>query len=124
MVGGVRGSHIVLPRFAGAPDAAVYTEAVDARPIFVIPWNEQVLVGTTEVPDSGDPSKTQPSSDEIEYLLRSLPSTLSAGEVGRPATYVTVFPAYVRCLSHLRRSLPQLRANTIFTITAMTAHRR
>ena len=72
MVGGVRGSHIVLPRFAGAPDAAVYTEAVDARPIFVIPWNEQVLVGTTEVPDSGDPSKTQPSSDEIEYLLRSL----------------------------------------------------
>src|SRR5579859_6149064 len=27
MVGGVRGSHIVLPRFAGAPNAAVYTEA-------------------------------------------------------------------------------------------------
>jgi glycerol-3-phosphate dehydrogenase len=72
MVGGVRGSHIVLPRFAGAPDAAVYTEALDARPIFVIPWNEQVLVGTTEVPDSGDPSKARPSPDEIEYLLRSL----------------------------------------------------
>jgi glycerol-3-phosphate dehydrogenase len=72
MVGGVRGSHIVLPRFAGAPDAAVYTEAVDTRPIFVIPWNGQVLVGTTEVPDSADPSKTQPSSEEIEYLLRSL----------------------------------------------------
>jgi glycerol-3-phosphate dehydrogenase len=72
MVGGVRGSHIVLPRFAGAPDAAVYTEAVDTRPIFVIPWNEQVLVGTTEVPDSGDPSKAHPSPDEIEYLLRSL----------------------------------------------------
>jgi len=72
MVGGVRGSHIVLPRFPGAPDAAVYTEAVDARPIFVIPWNEQILVGTTEVPDSGDPGKTQPSTEEIEYLLRSL----------------------------------------------------
>src|SRR5882724_12781083 len=51
MVGGIRGSHIVLPRFAGAPAAAVYTEAVDKRPIFVIPWNEQVLVGTTEVSD-------------------------------------------------------------------------
>jgi glycerol-3-phosphate dehydrogenase len=72
MLGGVRGSHIVLPRFAGAPDAAVYTEAVDARPVFVIPWNEQVLVGTTEVADNGDPGKTQPSPDEIEYLLRSL----------------------------------------------------
>ncbi len=72
MVGGVRGSHIVLSKFAGAPDAAVYTEAVDGRPIFVIPWNEQVLVGTTEVEDRGDPGRVQPSADEIEYLLRSL----------------------------------------------------
>ena len=71
MVGGVRGSHIVLPRFAGAPDAAVYTEAVDKRPIFVIPWNEQVLVGTTEVADQTDPSKVQPAPEEIDYLVRS-----------------------------------------------------
>jgi glycerol-3-phosphate dehydrogenase len=72
MVGGVRGSHIVLAKFAGAPEAAVYTEAVDGRPIFVIPWNEQVLVGTTEVPDVADPTCVQPSADEIDYLLRSL----------------------------------------------------
>ncbi len=72
LVGGVRGSHIVLSRFAGAPDAAVYSEAVDGRPVFVVPWNDQVLVGTTEVPDSNDPGKTQPSPEEIEYLLRSL----------------------------------------------------
>src|SRR4029077_19754246 len=71
MVGGVRGSHIVLPRFAGVPDAAVYTEAVDKRPIFVIPWNEQVLVGTTEVSDQGDPAKVQASQAEIDYLMRS-----------------------------------------------------
>jgi glycerol-3-phosphate dehydrogenase len=72
MVGGIRGSHIVLPRFAGAPDAAVYTEAVDKRPIFVIPWNEQILVGTTEVADHGDPSKVQPAMEETDYLMRSL----------------------------------------------------
>jgi glycerol-3-phosphate dehydrogenase len=72
MVGGVRGSHIVLPRFAGAPDAAVYTEAVDRRPIFVIPWNEQILVGTTEVADQSDPAKAQPSQEEVDYLARSL----------------------------------------------------
>src|SRR6266851_995678 len=71
MVGGIRGSHIVLPRFAGAPAAAVYTEAVDKRPIFVIPWNEQVLVGTTEVADQGDPGKVQPAPEEIDYLMRS-----------------------------------------------------
>jgi glycerol-3-phosphate dehydrogenase len=72
MVGGVRGSHIVLPRFPGAPDAAVYTEAIDRRPVFVIPWNDQILVGTTEVPDYSDPGKTTPSQEEIDYLLRSL----------------------------------------------------
>ena len=71
MVGGVRGSHIVVPRFAGAPDAAVYTEAVDKRPIFVIPWNEQILIGTTEVADQGDPSRVQPAPEEIDYLVRS-----------------------------------------------------
>jgi len=72
MVGGVRGSHIVLPKFDGAPAAAVYTEAVDGRPIFVIPWNEQVLVGTTEVPDATDPGQVRPAADEIDYLLQSL----------------------------------------------------
>jgi glycerol-3-phosphate dehydrogenase len=72
MVGGVRGSHIVLPRFSGAPNAALYTEAADGRPVFVIPWNDQMLVGTTEVPDTGDPGKTAPSNEEIEYLRRTV----------------------------------------------------
>jgi glycerol-3-phosphate dehydrogenase len=72
MLGGVRGSHIVLPRFPGSPNAAVYTEAVDGRPIFVLPWNDQILVGTTEVADNGDPGKTVPSPDEISYLVRSV----------------------------------------------------
>ena len=72
MLGGVRGSHIVLPRFSGSPNAAVYTEAVDGRPIFVLPWNDQLLVGTTEVADNGDPSRTVPSPDEISYLVRSV----------------------------------------------------
>ena len=72
MLGGVRGSHIVLPRFPGAPSVALYAEAPDGRPIFVLPWNDQILVGTTEVPDTGDPGRTTPTNDEIEYLLRTV----------------------------------------------------
>src|SRR5579863_444491 len=72
MVGGVRGSHIVLSRFPGSPNAALYTEAVDGRPIFVLPWNDQILVGTTEVADTGDPGRTAPSADEINYLVKSV----------------------------------------------------
>jgi glycerol-3-phosphate dehydrogenase len=72
MLGGVRGSHIVLPRFSGAPSNGLYTEAADGRPIFILPWNEQMLVGTTEVADTGDPGRTAPSAEEIEYLLRTV----------------------------------------------------
>ncbi len=72
LVGGVRGSHIVLPRFVGAPNNALYSEAPDGRPIFVLPWNDQILVGTTEVADAGDPGKTAPAPEEIEYLLQSV----------------------------------------------------
>lgn len=71
LIGGVRGSHLVLPQFPGAPRAAVYSEALDGRPFFVIPWNGQMLVGTTEVADNADPAKAQASPDEIAYLLRS-----------------------------------------------------
>jgi glycerol-3-phosphate dehydrogenase len=72
MLGGVRGSHIVLPRFPGSPSAAVYTEAIDGRPILILPWNDQILAGTTEVADNGDPAKTVPSAEEISYLVRSV----------------------------------------------------
>jgi len=83
MVGGVRGSHIILPRLTGVTTAAVYTEATDGRPIFVIPWNEQILVGTTEVPDRGDPGRVQPSQDEIGYLLSCLTQLLPQARVSQ-----------------------------------------
>src|SRR5579863_3316168 len=72
MLGGVRGSHIVLPRFPAAPSNPLYTEAADGRPIFVLPWNEQLLVGTTEVADQGDPGRTEPSAEETGYLLNNV----------------------------------------------------
>ena len=68
MIGGVRGSHLVFPKFAGAPSQAIYTEAADGRQIFVLPWNGQVLVGTTEVADSANPSHAEPTSEEVDYL--------------------------------------------------------
>jgi glycerol-3-phosphate dehydrogenase len=70
MIGGVRGSHLVLPQFTGAPEQAIYTEAIDGRPIFVIPWNGQILVGTSEVADASTPDNPQPSAHEISYLFQ------------------------------------------------------
>jgi glycerol-3-phosphate dehydrogenase len=72
MVGGVRGSHLALPLFPGAPNNPVYTEAQDGRPIFILPWNGQLLLGTTEIFDDGEPEDAAPSPQEIDYLLRQL----------------------------------------------------
>jgi len=83
MLGGVRGSHIVLPRFSGSPSAALYTEAGDGRPFFVLPWNDQVLVGTTEVADTGDPGKTAPSADEVTYLLNAITQLFPKAKLSR-----------------------------------------
>lgn len=83
MVGGVRGSHLVMAKFAGAPQAAVYTEAIDGRPIFVVPWNEQLLVGTTEVRDENDPARATPSTGEVDYLMDSLQRLFPRASVTR-----------------------------------------
>ncbi len=71
MIGGVRGSHLVLPAFNGAPTQAIYAEAMDGRPVFIIPWNGQLLVGTSEIADGGSPENPQPSAQETEYLFQS-----------------------------------------------------
>jgi len=95
MMSGVRGSHIVLPQFAGAPSTALYSEAVDGRPLYVIPWNEQILVGATHVPDNSDPGKVHAVADEVDYLLRSV---------------VAIFPKARVSASDIRHSFAGIRS--------------
>ncbi len=71
LMGGTKGSHIIVGSFKGAPADAFYVEAVtDGRPFFIIPWNKQFLIGTTDIRYEGDPGDVVASSDEIDYLLQ------------------------------------------------------
>jgi glycerol-3-phosphate dehydrogenase len=72
LIDGIRGSHLVIPSFPGAPKTALYTEAIDSRPIFLIPWADQLLLGTTEVEHNSDPGQAVPSRAEMQYLFLSL----------------------------------------------------
>ena len=70
-MGGTKGSHIAVGKFAGAPQSAFYVEAeTDGRPFFIIPWNDQYLIGTTDIRYQGDPADASASADEIAYLLK------------------------------------------------------
>ena len=71
MIGGTKGSHLVVGAFAGAPDDALYVEARDdGRPFFIIPWNDQYLIGTTDTRYAGDLDHVAAGDAEIDYLLR------------------------------------------------------
>jgi len=70
LIGGTKGSHIVVGAFPGAPADGLYVEARrDGRPFFIIPWNDQYLIGTTDSRYLGDLDHVVVDDNEIEYLL-------------------------------------------------------
>lgn len=75
-----RGSHLVLPRFPHAPEAAVRAE-YEGKPFYVVPWDDQILVGSTAVTDKGDPGAAEPSADETNYLLTAFASLFPKSKV-------------------------------------------
>ena len=80
---GVRGSHLVLPEFPGAPKHAVRVETSEGRATTVIPWNGQLLVGTTHAPDERDPGEAAPERLEIDYLMNSFTRLFPASGLSR-----------------------------------------
>ena len=70
MVGGTRGSHIIVAPVEGFPATALYTEAKsNGRPFFIVPWNGQYLIGTTDERFDGDPANVTATASDIGWLL-------------------------------------------------------
>jgi glycerol-3-phosphate dehydrogenase len=66
----VKGSHIVVPRLYDGSHAYALQHA-DRRLVFVIPYlDDFTLVGTTDVPGSGEPGPASISPAETEYLCQ------------------------------------------------------
>jgi glycerol-3-phosphate dehydrogenase len=69
-VGGTKGSHIIVGQFEGAPKDAFYVEAeADGRPFFIIPWNDQYLIGTTDIRYDDSLETIRASRAEVDYLV-------------------------------------------------------
>jgi glycerol-3-phosphate dehydrogenase len=84
LIGGTKGSHIIVARFPGAPDTAIYVEAeTDGRPFFIIPWNAKYLIGTTDIRYDGDLDDVKITGAEIDYLLRETNRVLPAAKLTR-----------------------------------------
>ena len=79
LLGGTKGSHLVV-EWPGGPTHAIFASAkADGRPFFILPWYNYTLVGTTDLRYDGDPSDARCTPEELAYLLdeatRLFPST-------------------------------------------------
>jgi glycerol-3-phosphate dehydrogenase len=61
-----KGAHLVLPRLT---ERAVYLSTHDDRMVFVIPWREFSLVGTTDTDFDDNPDRVWATAEDVRYLL-------------------------------------------------------
>jgi len=75
LMGGTKGSHLVTwneqLREALAGDG-LYAEAADGRPVFVLPFGDATLIGTTDLRYEGNPADAVAAHDEIDYLVATV----------------------------------------------------
>ena len=70
LIGGSKGSHIIVDPFEGSPSDVVYYESqTDGRLVLVIPWMGRYLIGTTDHLFEQNPDEARCEQDEIDYLL-------------------------------------------------------
>ena len=63
----VKGSHVLVPRLWQGDQAYILQNAADGRVVFALPYGENSLIGTTDVPVAR-PEDAVISQDEIAYL--------------------------------------------------------
>jgi glycerol-3-phosphate dehydrogenase len=102
-----RGSHLVFPAaLLPGKDAMLIPKASDGRVVFVIPWLDRVLLGTTEVPVDEPEESPSISSSEAERLCSEvspyLPSVSSARAV---ASFSGLRPLLAQPGTHPREQL-------------------
>jgi glycerol-3-phosphate dehydrogenase len=91
MIGGTKGSHLVVDPFPGAPKGeALYVEARrDGRPYFIVPWNGRYLIGTTDIRYEGDLDHVVADDEEIEYLLDETNHVIPGANLSRDSVLFT-----------------------------------
>lgn len=88
-----KGTHILIPRERFASEAAIITRTAESV-LFLIPWSEHWLIGTTDTPWRGDRNRPVATRAEISYLLaqanRTVEEPLYAADV--VAAYAGIRP--------------------------------
>jgi glycerol-3-phosphate dehydrogenase len=87
-----KGAHLLLPRLT---DRALYLATDDDRLVFVIPWREFSLVGTTDTDYTDSPDRVWATRADVQYLLEAARRLLTdprISEANVAYTYAGVRP--------------------------------
>ncbi|MEL6776800.1 MAG: glycerol-3-phosphate dehydrogenase/oxidase [Cyanobacteria bacterium J06597_16] len=113
LMGGTKGSHIIVDPFPGAPtDTALYVEAeTDGRPYFIIPWLGKYLIGTTDLRYTTSLDEIKASDEEIDYLLTETNRVLPQAQLSRDDVQFTY--SGVRPLPYVETSGTKKKTSSI-----------
>jgi glycerol-3-phosphate dehydrogenase len=68
-----QGIHLVFDRtFLPGRDALLIPKTMDGRVLFAVPWQDHVLVGTTDTPMEKHEMEPVPLEEEIEFILKTI----------------------------------------------------
>jgi glycerol-3-phosphate dehydrogenase len=121
-----KGAHLLLPRLT---DRALYLPTGDERMVFVIPWREFSLVGTTDTDYADSPDRVWATREDVTYLLETARRVLADARVTeanvvytyagiRPLTFDgTAAARRASTVSRQHRVVPEGRGGRFLSIT-------
>ncbi len=93
-----QGVHLVLPKsFLNSETALLVPHTDDGRVIFLVPWHDRVIVGTTDTPIKKIVLEPRAQEKEIEFLLETA------------SRYLTKTPTKADILSHFAGIRPLVK---------------
>ena len=87
-----KGIHVVFDRRLS--NYAIATNAIDGRQVFLEPWQNTSVLGTTDDDYYGDLDDVRPTGDEVRYLVQAIAEIFPAIRTARAiAVYTGVRPS-------------------------------
>jgi len=82
MIRPTKGIHLLIPRARlHSQHAVIFSVPRDGRHIFLIPWNDFTLIGTTDTDYEGDLDNPAATLNDVEYLLEAVHHTFPGAQI-------------------------------------------
>jgi glycerol-3-phosphate dehydrogenase len=82
MIRPTKGVHLLVPRVRlHSQHAVIFNVPRDGRHVFLIPWGNFTLIGTTDTDYQGDLDNPAAALDDVEYLLEAIQHTFPGAQI-------------------------------------------